>query len=118
MESLRLSSPNVASLTNGGNLWLGRHSKKNIYYPSSYASKPLLLRGKIQGEYKFLKFRKSNLNHSYKYIGGGSTQENNGKYILKVTSGPHANNVEPHVSYNAPLLDLAKKILAAFILCF
>ncbi|KAL2323104.1 hypothetical protein Fmac_027483 [Flemingia macrophylla] len=115
MESLHLSSPNVASLINGGNLWLSIHSIKNIYYPSSYPTKISQHRRKPQTEYNYLRFRQTTLNHRYKCTGEGSTyKDRNEEFVAKSTTIPYSDSDQPHASYDKSILHNIKEFSNAF----
>ncbi|XP_052731177.1 glycinol 4-dimethylallyltransferase-like isoform X1 [Vigna angularis] len=82
MDSMSLmSSPNVCSLTTGGNLWLSKHSTKNTSYASFIAPKASMNQRKIQKEYNLSRFQQPCI---FKSVEGGFIyKENYKKYIPK-----------------------------------
>ncbi|TKY53071.1 Glycinol 4-dimethylallyltransferase [Spatholobus suberectus] len=108
-----ISSPYACSVTTGGNLGRRKHSTKNIYYASSFASKASQHKRKTHTEYNLLRFQQPNLNHHYKSIEGVSTyQECNRKYILKAIPRQSFDS-EPHGSEPKNIFDSIKNFLVA-----
>ncbi|KAK7355439.1 hypothetical protein VNO80_14695 [Phaseolus coccineus] len=90
MDSMSLmSSPNVCSLTTGGNIWRSKHSTKSTSYASFVAPKASMQNRKNQIEYKLSKFQQPSMKNQFKSVEGGFIyKENDKKYI------PKANNKE------------------------
>ncbi|KAL5137172.1 Glycinol 4-dimethylallyltransferase [Glycine soja] len=104
-RALVMSSPNVCSVTNGGNLWRRKHSTNNYNYPS------LQQKRKTQIEYNIL--RSQSLNHHYKCIEGGRTyQESNIKYVVKAAPAIPSFGSESHASSPKNIFDSVKNFLA------
>ncbi|KAL2323106.1 hypothetical protein Fmac_027485 [Flemingia macrophylla] len=99
MDSLLLSSPGVASLTNG-----------------SYPTKISQHKRKPQIEYNYLRFRQPMLNQHYKCTAEVSRyQDCNEQYVAKMTTRPYSDS-EPHPSSAKNILDIMKKFWDAFFM--
>ncbi|KAG4982300.1 hypothetical protein JHK87_027049 [Glycine soja] len=115
-RTLVMSSPNVCSNTNGGNLMRRKHSTmaNNIYYPTSCVSKASQCHRKTQIECNLLRSQQSILNHHYKCIEGRPTfQECNRKYVVKAAHAIPSFDSESHASSPKNILDPVKKFLVA-----
>ncbi|XP_022640657.1 glycinol 4-dimethylallyltransferase [Vigna radiata var. radiata] len=82
-----MSSPNVCSLTTGGNLCRSKHSTKSTSYASFIAPKASINQRKIQTEYKLSRLQQPCINNEFKSVEGGFIyKENYKKYIPKATA--------------------------------
>ncbi|QCE04288.1 homogenitisate phytyltransferase [Vigna unguiculata] len=110
--SLRFS-PNVFSLTNGGNLWQSKHSK-NFSYGSSFAPKTSMHQRKNQIEYNLPRLQQPILNNQFKSVEGVSTnEENNKKYIPKAVSKEYFESEESRSSETKDIVGSVKRFLVA-----
>ncbi|ESW17298.1 hypothetical protein PHAVU_007G227800 [Phaseolus vulgaris] len=88
MDSMSLmSSPNVCSLTTGGNIWRSKHSTKSTSYASFVAPKASMQQRKNKIEYNLSRFQQPSMNNQFKSVEGGFIyKENDKKYIPKATN--------------------------------
>ncbi|XP_014523770.1 glycinol 4-dimethylallyltransferase [Vigna radiata var. radiata] len=111
--SLRFS-PNISSLTNGGNLWRSKHSNKNFSYGSSFAAKTSMQQRKNEIEYNLSKLQQPILKNQFKSVEGVSrNEENNKKYIPKAISKESSGSEESIASETKDIIGSVKRFLVA-----
>ncbi|KAL9303252.1 hypothetical protein ACSQ67_020515 [Phaseolus vulgaris] len=111
--SLRFS-PNVTSLTNGGNIWQSKHSTKNFSYGTSFAPKTSMQQRKSQIEYNPLKFQQLSIKNQFKSVEGGSNyEEHNNKYIPKAISKESFGSEESDAAESKDIVGSVKRFLVA-----